>query len=109
MDNLIPILAISLFFGTPFLCTVAFFIYKSHDRKQQLDVLRLQQSRDDASAQRMNAMQAELSQLRDTSTQFAMSLDHTLKRLEHRLEHMERRMNDVSESKSGSVQQFIGR
>ncbi len=76
---------------------IALEMVKTRARSRETE-LRLkfehQQTATGSSDKRVEVLQAELSQLRDTTTQFAMSLDHSLKRIEQRLDHLERRSNE---------------
>jgi hypothetical protein len=52
---------------------------------------------DDLSTADMERMRAELLNLRDTSTQYDMSLQHALERIERRLDHVEGKIVTVAE------------
>jgi len=109
MGELTGFLAVLLIFGTPLLCTIAYFIYKANERRQQLDI-QARQSQDYAADARFAALQSELAQLRDTSTQHAVSLQHALERMEQRMEHVERRVFNTADVQSEQpAKQIVGR
>ena len=81
---MIPISAIVLGIGS----SVVQSILKSQERRLEMR-LQLQQNQNTEGTQQMEALRAEIAALRDTSTQFDMSLEHTVQRLEERLSRME--------------------
>ncbi len=51
--------------------------------------MQAQQGRNEAAAQQIAALHQEIAEMRDTSTQFDMSLEHNVQRLEERLGRVE--------------------
>lgn len=92
-------LAIVMVFSIPLLA-----IWSTH--RFNLEKLRqknLQQSDSSTQAQ-MDAIKVELHQLRDTSTQYCISLENTLKRLDDTVNHMDQRMKALEAEKSQEPQ-----
>ncbi len=81
---MIPISAIVLGIGAD---TVK-RILQSQEKRLEMR-LRLQQGQSDEVTRQLEALRAEIAGLRDTSTQFDMSLEHTVQRLEERVNRME--------------------
>jgi len=84
----IPLTAIVLGIGSG----IVKMILQSIERHHELKALG-QQATGGVSDQQMQELRSELAQLRDISTQFAISQDHSLHRLEQRIEHLERQSN----------------
>jgi ubiquinone biosynthesis protein UbiJ len=61
---------------------------KTWERRMELQAER-QQGQSDAITQQLQALRAEVAALRDTSTQFDMSLENSVQRLEQRVERLE--------------------
>ena len=80
----IPISAIVLGIGAGIVKTIT----GSQERRMEMR-LRLQQGQSDAVTQQIAALRAEIAALRDTSTQFDVSLEQTVQRLEDRLGRLE--------------------
>jgi len=99
-------LIVVIIFAAPvaLLGSLIYLKFKADERRHQL-AMQSQQSQ----SHHVETLQTELHQLRDTSTQFDVSLQHSLDRIEQRLEHLERRMNNLSDAKIDPVQQVIGR
>jgi len=80
-------------------------------RKLELRAQIQQQPGSIAGSGEVAALREELARLRDTSTQYDVSLQHALERIEQRLDHVERRVfQEVSpDAKSDPIHQVIGR
>jgi len=60
----------------------------SSERRMQMRMM-TQQGVDEATRQQIEALKLEVAQLRDTTTQFALSLEQTVTRLDQRVGHIE--------------------
>ncbi|MBV9849741.1 MAG: hypothetical protein JO250_08735 [Armatimonadetes bacterium] len=65
-------------------------VLHSWERRMELQAQR-QQGQNDAVTQQLAALRAEVAGLRDTSTQFDMSLENSVQRLEERVSRIEAR------------------
>lgn len=84
VGELIPISAIVLGIGAGIVKTI------TNSQEKRLEMrLRLQQGQSDAVTQQIAALRAEIAALRDTSTQFDVSLEQSVQRLEDRLSRLE--------------------
>lgn len=81
---MIPISAIVLGVGSSIIQS----ILKSQERRLEIR-LRAQQGQNEDVTRQLDALRAEIAGLRDTSTQFDMSLEHTVQRLEGRVNRIE--------------------
>ena len=81
---MIPISAIVLGVGSGIVQS----ILKSQERRLELR-LQAQQGQNEEVTRQLAALRAEVAGLRDTSTQFDMSLEHTVERLEERVGRIE--------------------
>lgn len=84
---LIPIIAVSI----PILAIgsgIIQSILKSQERRMEMR-LQAQQGKNEDVTQQIDALRAEVARLRDTSTQFDMSLEHSVERLEERVARIE--------------------
>ena len=81
---MIPITAIVLGVGGGIVQS----ILKSQERRLELR-LQAQQGKNEEVTQQLASMRAEIAGLRDTSTQFDMSLEHTVQRLEEKVARLE--------------------
>jgi hypothetical protein len=63
-------------------------ILKSQERRMEMR-LRAQQGQNEDVTRQLDALRAEVAALRDTSTQFDMSLEHNVERLEERVGRVE--------------------
>lgn len=63
-------------------------VLKSQERRMEMR-LRAQQGQNEDVTQQLAALRAEVAGLRDTSTQFDMSLEHSVERLEERIGRIE--------------------
>ena len=84
LGMMIPITAIVLGVGSGIVQS----ILKSQERRLELR-LQAQQGKNEDVTRQLEAMRAEIAGLRDTSTQFDMSLEHSVERLEERVGRME--------------------
>ena len=82
----IPIVAIVLGVGGGIIQNVL----KSQERQMEMR-LRAQQGQNEDVTRQLDALRAEVAGLRDTSTQFDMSLEHSVERLEERVGRIETR------------------
>ena len=83
---LIPITAIVFGIGSSIIKSVL----RSQERRLEMR-LQTQQGQNDVVTQQLAALRAEIAALRDTSTQFDMSLENTVQRLEERVSRIEAR------------------
>lgn len=81
---MIPITAIVLGVGGGIVQS----ILKSQERRMEMR-LNAQQGKNEDVTHQIDALRAEIAGLRDTSTQFDMSLEHTVERLEERVGRVE--------------------
>jgi hypothetical protein len=84
VGELIPISAIVLGIGAGIVKTIT----NSQERRLEMR-LRLQQGQSDAVTQQIAALRQEIAALRDTSTQFDVSLEQSVQRLDDRLGRLE--------------------
>lgn len=85
MEELIGLTAVVLIFGVPFFAIWTRF---------QIDRERIRQEKaDKANA----ALLEEIQRVRETSTQYALSLEDALQRVERRLDQFEQRLNNVEQ------------
>ena len=80
----IPIVAIVLGVGGGIVQSVL----KSQERRMEMR-LQAQQGQSEDATRQIDALRAEVARLRDTSTQFDMSLEHSVDRLEERVGRIE--------------------
>lgn len=107
MALMIPIIAIVLGVGNGIIQS----ILRSQERRLEMR-LQLQQGQNDAVTQQLQALRAEVAGLRDTSTQFDMSLDDAVRHLTDRLGRIEKKvqMSGVTPTTEEPIQQIgIGR
>ena len=81
---MIPISAVVLGIGSD----VVKRVIKSQERRLEIR-LRAQQGQNEDVTRQVEALRAEIASLRDTSTEFDMSLEHAVERLEERVGRME--------------------
>jgi len=62
-----------------------------------------------ASTSEIAQLRAEIAQLRETTTQHALSLQHSFDRLDHRVEFLERKSIDAFDDRHQSTHQVVGR
>ncbi|HSV75294.1 MAG TPA: hypothetical protein VLH79_16180 [Chthonomonadales bacterium] len=90
---MIPLVAVLLLFGIPIIA-----IWTDHRRKVLDMKLRSRQQADQALLQRIDEVQRQLIELRETATQYDVSFDTSLQRIEARLNGIERRVEVVEQS-----------
>jgi len=86
-DSLIPLAGISI----PLLAIgggIVQNVLKSQERRMEMR-LQAQQGKNEDVTRQIEALRVEVVALRDTSTQFDMSLEHSVERLEERVGRME--------------------
>jgi chromosome segregation ATPase len=109
MHDMQGVLAIFFLFGTPFAVVAAltFRMYLKH-QAEMLDRKLLAQSLLTGQTQsEISALRQELAQLRDTSTQYDVSLQHSLEELQHRVATIEAR-NRKGSTLAPEEQQAVG-
>jgi sensor domain CHASE-containing protein len=89
---LIPLVVATLIFGIPIVA-----ILTHHHRKVLEMKLRLKQEMDQSVRMELQSIRNQIQQLRDTTTQYDMSFDTALQRLESRVSHLETRSNTYAE------------
>lgn len=83
MGELIGLVTVILIFGTPF-----FAMWTRYRLEQE----RLRQQKTDRA---MEQIRQELAQVRETSTQYALSFEDALQRIERRLDGLEQRVSAI--------------
>jgi len=78
-------------------------------RKQQFRFNSPPQTAVAPSSSEIQQLRAEIVQLRETTTQHAMSLQHAVERLDRRVEFLERKSIDGVDTRHQSTQQVVGR
>lgn len=81
-----------------------FTIWTRHRIKLEEMRQRSVQVPNNASSAQMLAIQTEVQQLRDTCTQFDMSLEHSLKRLDDTVTHIEQRLRALETNQNTDPQ-----
>lgn len=98
--DLAPLVAIPLaFFGLVFAIPIL-AILTYHKRKMMEIKLAGAQRQDQAMIERIEALRKELAQLRDTSTQYDVSFDTALHRIETRVHNLESRVASIEQQSS---------
>jgi hypothetical protein len=87
MGEFIGLVAVTLIFGSPLLA-----VWTGHQRKMLELKLQLQNQGDVGLRAEVDALRQEVRALRDTSTQYDLSFDTALQRMEKRVEGVERRI-----------------
>ncbi len=96
---MIPILAV----GGWIIPVTVKSVLKSQERRLELQ-MQAQQGRNEAAAQQIAALRQEIAEMRDTSTQFDMSLEHNVQRLEERLGRVETKTARATQPSSHAEQ-----
>ena len=104
LEDLIPIVAISFTFGVPMLA-----IWTSHQRKMLELKLKLQDGNSVSSQKTIEALREEVRSLRDTTTQYDVSFDTALQRMEGRMGAIERKVNQQGSAVQETQSQSLGR
>ncbi len=89
---LIPLVVVTLIFGIPIVA-----ILTHHHRKVLEMKLRLKQEMDQSIRMELQSIRNQIQQLRDTTTQYDMSFDTALQRLESRVSHLETNSKSYAE------------
>lgn len=97
---LIPLAAVICIFGIPIVA-----ILTSHWQKMAEMKLRMRQTGDSTVLAEIRELKRQLDALRDTSTQYDMSFDKALQRIDSRVLGLEGRLKQVEE---GRVSQTVG-
>ena len=100
---MIPILAV----GGWIIPVTVKSVLKSQERRLELQ-LQAQQGRNDEVAAQIAALRREIAALRDTSTEFDMSLEHAVQRLEGRLGRLETKSAAQSAATPEEIPQRVG-
>ena len=101
---MIPISAIVLGIGS----SIVQSVLKSQERRLELR-LKLQKGQGSDSVKQIEALKAEIAALRDTTTQYDMTNDHVVQRLEERLSRIEIKTASQSvRSASEDIRQRLG-
>ena len=100
---MIPITAITLGIGGD----IVKRIIKSQERRLEMR-LQAQQGQNKDVTHQIDALRAEVARLRDTSTQFDMSLEHSVERLEERIGRVETKVAAPVASSQAEAVQRVG-
>lgn len=87
------IIAVVMVFSIPITA-----IYTSHRRQMMEMKLKMHQGTDENVASELREIKQQLVSLRDTTTQYDMSFDVALQRMESRLGHLEQRVGEVEQT-----------
>ena len=90
MEHMIGLIAVLCVFGIPLSA-----IWTSHKRKVLELQLQMRGQGDSSVHAEMEALRQEVRSLRDTSTQYDLSFDTALQRMDHRVEAIERRVATI--------------
>src|SRR5947209_18031870 len=90
--------AVLLIFGIPIIK-----IWTDHQRKMLEMKLHLRNQGDSGLRAEFDALRQEVRSLRDTSTQYDLSFDAALQRMEQRVERMERQSTAVATDDQGPI------
>ena len=83
-----------LIFGLPF-----YAIWTYHKRKMEELRMKNRANIDEQTRAAIEALRGEFNALRDTTTQYDVSFDSALRRIESRMSHMEQRITSVEQDK----------
>jgi|SRR5579884_3080211 len=90
--------------GTVFVFSIPLTaIWTSHRRKMLEMQMRLRNEGDAGVRAAVDALREEVRTLRDTTTQYDLSFDTALQRMERRVEGLERRVNEMDTSNTTNV------
>jgi methylthioribose-1-phosphate isomerase len=92
MQELIGLVAVVMVFGIPITAIVT-----AHFRQLAQMKMNRSSEQDQALLHELQAVKQQIEQLRDTTTQYDMSFDTALQRLESRMSHIEQRVNAVEQ------------
>jgi len=93
MGELIPLAAIVCIFGPALFIPITAMVLKHRKEMLQMELERRRLSNQEVIAQ-IEAIRQELAQLRDTSTQYDMSLQATLETLQERVRMLEQQLEE---------------
>ena len=93
METLIPLAAVVFIFGPALFIPITAMVLKHRKEMLQMELERRRLSNQEVLAQ-IEALRHELAQLRDTSTQYDMSLQATLETLQERVRTLEQRLEE---------------
>lgn len=97
-DQLIPLFGMIVVFSIPLTA-----IWTSHRRKMLEMQMRLRNEGDAGVRVAVDALREEVRALRDTTTQYDLSFDTALQRMERRVEGLERRVNEMDAGNTTNV------
>src|SRR5579871_347263 len=97
-EQIIPILGMIVVFSIPLSA-----IWTSHRRKILEMQMRLRNEGDAGVRASVEALREEVRALRDTTTQYDLSFDTALQRMERRVEGLERRVNEKDTGNTANV------
>ena len=101
MGELIGLVAVVMIFGIPISAIVT-----SHFRELARMKMNRDNQQDQAVLNELQAVKQQIEQLRDTTTQYDMSFDTALQRLESRMTHLEQRVNAIDQRASEAESQM---
>ena len=93
MEGLIPLVAIVCIFGPALFIPITAMVLKHRKEMLQMELERRRLSNQEIVAQ-IEAIRQELAQLRDTSTQYDMSLQANLEALQERVRALEQQVDE---------------
>jgi predicted RNase H-like nuclease (RuvC/YqgF family) len=93
MEELIPLAAVVFIFGPALFIPITAMVLKHRKEMLQMELERRRLSNQEVLAQ-IEALRNELTQLRDTSTQYDMSLQATLETLQERVRTLEQQLEE---------------
>jgi len=93
METLIPLAAVVFIFGPALFIPITAMVLKHRKEMLQMELERRRLSNQEVLAQ-IEALRHELAQLRDTSTQYDMSLQATLETLQERVRTLEQQLEE---------------
>ena len=93
MEELIPLAAVVFIFGPVLFIPITAMVLKHRKEMLQMELERRRLSNQEVLAQ-IEALRNELTQLRDTSTQYDMSLQATLETLQERVRTLEQQLEE---------------
>lgn len=98
MDDIIGLVAVLCVFGIPLTA-----IWTHHKRQVMEMQMRMRNEGDSSVRALVEALREEVRALRDTTTQYDLSFDSALQRMEHRVEGLERRVGEVEANRTQDV------
>lgn len=107
MDDILGLFIGALAVGGWIIPVTVKSILKSQERRLELQI-QAQQGQNDVAAQQIAGLRQEVAQMRDTSTQFDMSLEHSVQRLEERMGRVETKTAAQGARTSSPAEQPLG-